>query len=276
MKKLIIFGSSGLLGQSIKAEFLKMEGYEILTPSHAELDLLDFDSVKDYFAKENPDFVLNCTGYNAVDKAEEDFEKAKDLNFNLVKNLADLCVEFASVFMTFSSDYVFDGKSREEYSEDASPAPLNKYAETKVMAENYVRENCPQFYLIRLSWLFGPGKVNFVDKIIAKANSGEQLRVVSDEFGKPTYAPDLAAELPLLIETEDYGIYHLINEGVVSWYEFAKEILEKVGIDAKIEKISASDLALPAKRPSFSALENTKWQKLRPHEEALEEYLKSE
>jgi len=277
MSKVLILGASGLLGQSVKSEFEKMEGYEVLSPSSKSLNLLEFKNVSAYFNEYNPEFVINCTGFNAVDEAETEdgFVKAKALNFNLLKNLVDICQANELTLMSFSSDYVFDGKSSEPYDEDASPAPLSKYAETKVMGENYLRENLDKFYLVRLSWLFGPGKVNFADKILARGRAGEPLRVVTDEVGKPTYAPDVAAEIPLMIESEDYGVYHLVNEGIVSWHRFAEEVLEIAGIDAKIEKIQASDLNLPAKRPKYTPLENTKWQKLRPHTEALKDYLKT-
>jgi len=275
MKKILILGASGLLGQAIKTEFEKMEGYEVLSPSSKSLNLLEFENVSEYLNNHRPDHVINCTGFNAVDLAETEdgFEKAKAMNFDLLKNLTDICQSQECSLMSFSSDYVFDGKSNDPYTEEASPAPLNKYAETKVMGENYLRENLDKFYLVRLSWLFGPGKVNFPDKILARARAREPLRVVTDEIGNPTYAPDVAAEIPLMLESEEYGIYHLVNGGIVSWHRFAEEVLEIAGIDAKIEKITAADLNLPAKRPKYAPLENTKWQKLRLHIEALKDYL---
>ncbi|MEK7528186.1 MAG: dTDP-4-dehydrorhamnose reductase [Patescibacteria group bacterium] len=272
--KILLLGKNGLVGSALLSVFLREE---VIAPSHAECDITDFAATKSFVHESHPDLVINATGYTAVDRAETEEALSQKINGDAAGELAGICSELSIPLVHFSTDYVFNGEKEGGYIEDDLPAPINAYGRTKLSGEMLLQKNTPFFFLVRTSWLFGPalrGK-NFVDTILRLAKTQPTLRIVNDQFGKPTYSLDLAQAVYGLIKTKEYGIYHIVNEGVTSWSEYASSILRIAGSKTPITPIPSADFPQAARRPTHSALINTKLPQLRHHEEAVLEYLKT-
>lgn len=272
--KILLFGKTGLLGQALFPA-LKTQ-YHVIAPAHNECDITDSNSVKGVIEKEKPDMVINATGYTKVDDAEFHKEEAFKLNSEAVANLAKILTPKNIALVHFSTDYIFDGKKKEGYGESDSPSPLSVYGASKAAGERAILEAMKNYYLIRTAWVFGPGGKNFVDTIIdlAGKNPGRPLKMVHDQIGNPTYTLDLVQAVLGLLNGKSYGIYHLVNEGDCSWYEFTKEIFNIMGMPQEVIPIASKELSRPAPRPHYSILRNTKANKLRHWKEALKDYLK--
>lgn len=272
--KILLFGKNGLLGSAL-VKFLS-RAHEVASFSHEECDICDEKSVRSAIKKTKPDLVINATGYTNVDKAEQEEEKAFSINEKGVENIAKNLESSKIPLIHFSTDYIFDGGEKEGYVESDSPSPLSVYGASKAAGEKAIVRILKNFYIVRTAWLYGPGGKNFVDTILSLAQKNEQLRVVADQMGSPTFTFDLADAVANLIKSAlPFGIYHLVNEGSLSWYEFAVEIFHQLGVPKQIIPITAEELARPARRPKFSFLRNTKFAKLRPWKEALKEYLQN-
>lgn len=284
MEKVLIFGAKGTFGQALLSEFQNRK-YEIIALDRSDCDITNFEQVKNILFEKKPDIVCNATALNAVDKIEEDasiFELAKNINAVAVQNIAALAKEIGSIFVHYSTDYVFDGETDHPYSEEDLPNPVSKYGETKLLGENFVKEIGGKYYIIRLSRLFGKAgtsassKRSFVDTMLFLATQKDHLDVVGDQTGSPTYAPDLASfTLRILEEEKPFGIYHGTNDGACTWYEWAKKVFEIKNITIDVAAVPHTLFPRPAKAPRYSALENTKMPKQRSWEEALREYLTS-
>ncbi len=288
--RILVLGGTGLLGSALVPE-LKSAGHAVLAPTHAELDMLNCDRVlgcassfllrQGYGGQVRNDAIINCAGYNRVDDCERNPGLAFQLNAEAAGNLARAAKELGATLFHLSSDYVFSGEKEGEYVEDDAPGPLSVYGRSKLEGEKLAREFGPELCIVRASWLFGPGGENFISKILAKWKSGAtELRVVSDERGRPTYSLDLAQALRLAVERKLTGIYHFCDQGAVSWLELAREVFEILGSGPKLVPISAKAYGLPARRPKNSALATGKIERalaleLRHHREALKEYLES-
>lgn len=277
MAKVLLIGSTGFLGSNFASVF--NIAHELVCPSREELNMESEVSILNYFEFNTGfELVINCSGYNFVDKAEEsEVEAQRCLNLNgvmpgvLAKVLAD---KFPNCRLwQFSSDYVFDGEKKAGYQEDAVKNPLSVYGKSKDLGEEAVLMNNPNAAVIRISWLFGSGGRNFVRTIIDNYKRDGIVSVVNDQYGKATYAKDVARfcfKNQNLINT---GIYHLPNEGVLSWYDLADVSLSLLENDPKIKPISSSELNRLAKRPKYSILSNKKLPNLRDSKEALAEYI---
>jgi dTDP-4-dehydrorhamnose reductase len=227
--------------------------------------------------------VFNCAAYNAVDKAEDDPIPANKINGYAVGNLAKICSKIGAVLVHYSSNYVFDGKKPEGYTETDSPHPISKYAESKLLGETELQKHGKNFYLIRSTWLYGSGatsetsKKSFVDTMLALAKEKSAIEVVADQFGQPTWTADLALASQRLVEGgHPYGTYHITNSGSASWLSWAEEIFRLKNVDIKLVPNSMNDFSLPshkAKRPQHGLLLNTKFPPLRSWQEALKDYL---
>lgn len=263
--KVVILGSSGMLGSDlVKAYF----DHEVIAFSREELDITqkeDLEKIREC----KPDVVLNAAAYTAVDIAEIHEEVAFLVNADAVLSLAKLCEELSCTFIHFSTDYVFDGK-KEFYYEESVPKPLSVYGRSKAKGEEHTLSHGG--YVIRTSWLYGDGE-NFVKTILDLASKKNELTIVDDQIGSPTYTKDLAKATLGILEKES-GVYHVTNAGFCSWYDFANEIARLKHLKAKILPIPSSELKRPAKRPKRSVLKNTKIEPLRSWQEALAEYLK--
>lgn len=277
--KVVILGHKGNLGNELMGVYADLNPVGL---DREELDVTDEDAVLAKLTELQPDLVYNCTAYNAVDKAEEDRVVVETINGYAPGYIAKACKAVGAALVHYSTGMVFKGDNSEGYNEDDSTDPVNAYGRSKLMGEMEVQENTDDFYIIRTSWLFGklgPGQANkksFIDLMIEKANNKEDLKVVEDELGKPTYTLDLAqASRALVEETKPFGIYHLVNTGVASRYDWAHEIFKIKGLDVKVEAIKGNSLARMAKRPHYEVLNNIKFLELRPWTEALKEFLES-
>jgi dTDP-4-dehydrorhamnose reductase len=283
-ESIVIFGADGMLGSAL-ARKLEAKGLLIRALVRADGDATDLDYTRRIFTESKPTLVFNCIAYNAVDAAEEKREVAELLNVKLPKQLAELCKEFHSVFIHYSSGYVFDGQNENGYAEDDSANPQSVYAQTKWQGEQAVRETLPNYYLIRLNWLFGiagpseESKESFPDMILKRAISAEGqaqgLKLIKDEFSTPTYVEDLAqASIQLSLEKYPFGTYHLSNDGKASWYDYGVEVIRLNGVKVPIQAVTSAEMPRVANRPRNSALLNNKFPKLRPWQEALAAYYK--
>ena len=261
MKKVILVtGSNGQLGQELRALQKKYHQFEFLFTTRDELAIQDHFLLKKFFKKNNPSFCINCAAYTAVDKAETEKELATLINGDSPGFLAEACDEFGTKFIHISTDYVFDGTSAKPYKETDETNPVNHYGMSKLIGEQRVMESVADAVIIRTAWVYSEYGNNFVKTMMRLMNERENINVVSDQRGSPTYAADLADAIMQIISKEKIipGIYHYSNEGAISWYEFAVAIKEMIGSNCKINAIPTIQYPTPAKRPAFSLLDKTK------------------
>ncbi|MCX6795678.1 MAG: NAD(P)-dependent oxidoreductase [Candidatus Falkowbacteria bacterium] len=283
--KILIIGSQGNLGTQLMKVF---SDQTVVGLDRSDVDFLDFNALKERLERESPSIIINAAAYNVVDKCEVDENEkalARRLNVDLPGFLADFCLSSDILFVHYSTDYVFSGDSaNSRFLEDCSPSPINFYGQSKADGEQRILKLISsglKFYLIRTSKLFGPAgsspfaKPNFFDIMINLAQNGNTLKAVDEEWSCFTFTPDLAlATKNIIIDHADYGIFHLINEGVATWYQGAVEALRLKGIVSELVPVLGSTFSRPAKRPMASALENSKRPLLRSWQEALADYLK--
>jgi dTDP-4-dehydrorhamnose reductase/dTDP-4-dehydrorhamnose 3,5-epimerase len=245
--KVLVTGAKGQLGYDV-VERLNLLGMEAIG-----VDIDDLD-INEYLQKLKPDVVVHCAAYTAVDKAEDEKEKCYAINVKGTNNIVVACKKIDAKLVYISTDYVFDGQGIEPQPEDKPTNPVNYYGYTKEQGEIIVRELLEKFYIIRTSWVYGSNGRNFVKTMLQLAESRKEINVVNDQIGAPTYTKDLAVFVCDLMQTTKYGIYHGVNEGYCSWYEFALAIFEKAGIKAKVNPIPTSAYPTRAKRPLNSKL----------------------
>ena len=254
--KVLVTGANGMLGQDL-CPILEDEGYEVIETDIHNLDITNETQVKEFFLKEKPNFVVHCAAYTNVDKAEEDIETARLINAKGTENIAKACAEIDATMVYISTDYVFNGQGIRPYIPTDKPEPLNNYGLTKFEGEEAVKKYCKKYFIARTSWLYGIHGKNFVETMISLADKPE-LKVVDDQVGCPTWTVELANGIVKLLETEDYGIYHVCGSGSTSWYGFAKEIFEKMGLDVNLKPCTTDEFPRPAKRPAYSIMDNNK------------------
>jgi dTDP-4-dehydrorhamnose reductase len=280
--KVIIIGAKGMLGRAM-AEVFSGKNYETLLWDREQIDISDGEMVAKLIDKEKPDLVINTAAHNAVDKIEEDdaiFELAKKINSEGPLNLALACKKTGAILVHFVSDYVFDGE-KGEYVETDLPKPVSRYGETKLSGEQNVWKNCEKYYLIRTSKIFGlpavsiGAKKSFFEVMLELAKTNASLKVVDAENSCFTYSKDLAEATKKIIEEKfPFGIYHIVNEGVETWFSGLKKVFKIANIEnVEIIPVSSDTFPRPAKRPVASVLKNTKFPKLRNWEEAAAEWL---
>lgn len=269
--KFLILGK-GLLGSALNTHALK-QGADCTAMSHEECDVTDDKTLNAAIDKIAPEIIINATGYTGVDGAENETEKCFNINAKAVGILAKICSKRKIPLAHFSTDYIFSGLNDYGYKESAKPDPINAYGKSKAEGEKELISNTDKFYLVRTAWLYGPTGKNFVDTMLKLAETQNEIKVVSDQIGCPTYVFDLAQAVYDLLERGKYGIYHIVNEGKTSWYGFAEEIFHTLGIPKKIIPITSEELNRRAKRPKNSVLLNTLAPRLRNWKDALKEYL---
>ncbi len=253
-----------------------------------ELDAADIakrEDLREVIVKRKPDLIIHCAAISDVDYCEANPEVAFKINAEGTKNVAEASKEAGAYLISISTDYVFDGEKKSAYLEEDKTNPINVYGKSKVEGEKYIQANLEKYIIIRPSWMFGAGKKNFVDSILASAVNKTQVKAISDKFGSPTYTFDLAMAISDLIDKIGErkvasGIYHITNAGVCSRYEFAKEILQYIGISAEPIGIEGRDAGGKAMRPRMSALDNSKVKQvlgygLRHYKEAFRDYLQN-
>lgn len=255
--KFLITGASGQLGYDVKLELLNRGYYDILSPSSSVMDLRNKDSVRDTILDYKPDIVFHCAAYTAVDKAEDERELCSDVNINGTKYIVDACSEVGAKLIFISTDYVFDGSKDGFYLEDDKVSPINYYGKTKWLAEENVR-GYDNHIITRISWVFGINGNNFVKTMLKLSDTRDEISVVSDQIGSPTYTKDLSKVLVDMALSDKKGTYHVTNDGTCSWYEFAKYIFESNNIDIVVNPIKTSDYPTKAKRPHNSRMSKEK------------------
>lgn len=240
-----------------------------------EIDITSEDQVNEKIGELKPSIVINAAAYTDVDGCEANKELAMKVNGEAVSYLASICKKIGAIFVHYSTDYVFHGHNSEGYKEGDTPRnPLNVYGQSKLLGEELLKKNTEMYYLIRTSWLFGKHGNNFVDTMLKLAEERDELKVVNDQYGKPTYASDLAERTREIIEKRmPCGVYHLTNEGATTWNDFAEEIFKIKNIKVKVEPCASQEFQREAKRPQYSILLNTKLSPSRSWQEALREYL---
>jgi len=280
--RMLITGANGLLGREISRFFSR--GYEILRTDREECDVTRARECLRVIGEFSPDVVVHCAAYTAVDRAEGEEEAAFALNARGTRNVALACREHGALLVTFGTDYVFDGTSERPYSENDPTGPLSAYGRSKLAAEEAVREVAPDFLLLRTQWLFGAHGRNFVSSILDRAGRGEELRVVSDQKGSPTYSLDLADAVKRLLDAGSRGIFHFSNEGETTFFGYAAFLLAHTGNkEARLSALSTSDLsrdAYPAPRPLYAVLSKKKYREAtgvapRRWEEAVLDFLRT-
>ena len=277
--KILITGANGMLAKAVRNE-LKDE--ELILTDVAELDITNLEAVREFVKENKPEYIINCAAYTAVDKAEEQEELARKVNAEGPKNLAIAANEEDCTLIHISTDYVFGGDKdvKEIYTEEEEKNPVTVYGITKLEGERNIIDACFKYYIFRTAWLYGDGN-NFVRTMIKLGQEKDELNVVADQHGSPTYAVDLASIIHQAIEKGiPYGVYHTTNQGFTTWYDFTKQIFEKSGISCKVNPVTTEEFPRPAKRPYNSQLSKEKILKEGVHipsyEDALDRYLKVE
>ncbi len=259
--KTLIIGANGMLGFDLCKVFP-----EAVKLTHGELDITNRNQVLESIRIIKPDLMINAAAYTDVEGCEDKKELAFQVNGYGPEYIAEACNKIGATLVHFSTDYVFDG-SKTEYIESDTPNPINVYGQSKLLGEQNIAENMDDYRIIRISWLFGTHGKNFVETMLKLSSDMAEVKVVNDQFGKPTYTVDLARRIEEISELEA-GIYHLTNEGVCSWYEFASAFI------GNAIPCTSEEFPRKAKRPKYSVLVNTKTESMRHWKEALKDYLK--
>jgi len=289
--RILITGANGQLGRELLKQL--SEGTSELGPLPVQyagayvrgVDIQDFDLADKQQVLENVrggsyDVVYNCAAMTNVDGCENDIEQAYKANTLAARNMAMACEHTGTKLVHMSTDYVFPGDASQPYREYDLTGPASVYGKTKLAGEQYIRERCNRYFIVRTQWLYGNGK-NFVRTIANAAKKNGSVRVVDDQFGCPTSAVDLASHLLRIGLDNRYGVYHCVNHGVASWYEFAKEIIRLCAIEAEVLPCKTGEYPAVAPRPAYSALDNlmlrvTLGDEMRSWQDALASYIRSE
>ncbi len=276
--KILVTGITGQLGFDVVRE-LKERKFDVIGVSSSEMDITDENKVREVITNILPDAVIHCAAYTAVDKAEEEVEKCMAVNAKGTEYIANICHELDIKMMYFSTDYVFNGEGTQPWSVDDEINPLNLYGNSKYKGEISVKSNLEKYFILRISWVFGINGKNFVKTMINLSKNHSQISVVNDQIGSPTYTRDLAKLVADMIITDKYGFYHVTNEGICSWYDFALEIFKQSNIDVNVIPVDSSEFPTVAKRPKNSRMNKFKldengFSRLPKWQDALQRYLK--
>ncbi|ADY74007.1 dTDP-4-dehydrorhamnose reductase [Desulfurobacterium thermolithotrophum DSM 11699] len=262
----LIFGAKGQLGREFVkwlsgglVESLKGKTVEWIGVGREECDISDLNQVLELFESTKPNVVVNCAAYNLVDKAEEDYVSAVKVNSVGVRNLAFACNRYRAFLVHYSTDYVFDGKKENAlYIEDDKPNPLNEYGKSKLIGEEFIKEEIDNFLILRVSWVYGEGRQNFIYKLLKWAENNDYLKISYDEISVPTSTRTIVDVTLKALKEGLEGLYHLTNSGYASRYEWAKKVFKIKKVNKFIYPVSSEIFNLPAKRPKFSAMSNEK------------------
>lgn len=256
--KILITGANGMLAKSVRARL--KEGNELICTDVANLDITDEEAVMKFVEENKPEYIVNCAAFTAVDKAEEVYDLAEKINANGPGNLAKAAKAVDATLVHISTDYVFDGDLdvTKSYVETDAVGPVTVYGKTKLHGEEQVKANTDKYYIFRTAWLYGDGN-NFVRTMLKLGNEKDEISVVADQHGSPTYAEDLANIIAEAIEKKiPYGLYHSTNQGFTTWYDFTKKIFELADIKCNVKPVTSEEFIRPAKRPKNSKLNKQK------------------
>ena len=263
--KVVVTGKGGQLA----SEFEALKGFDLNWTflSEQDLDITNKSSVSSYFKSNSFDLVINCAAYTAVDKAEDEEERAFMVNAEGTKNLLEACEQIGAKFIHYSTDYVFDGSSKEPYTELDTPNPNSVYGASKLKGEEYILANQKvKSIILRTSWVYSSYGNNFVKTMIRLGGERDEIGVVSDQIGSPTYAKDLAEHTLRIINNDNYkwtqgDVFHYSNKGSCSWFEFARTIFELTNITVQLSQLKTEDYSTKARRPKYSLLDKSKFQR---------------
>jgi dTDP-4-dehydrorhamnose reductase len=276
--KILVTGANGMLGTDLCALF-RANNIEVIEWDLPGNDITDVKRTTSQIKRLSPDQIVHLAAYTDVDGCEVAKAKAYSVNVQGTWAVVIGAKEKNIPVLHISTDYVFDGEKEKPYLEDDVTYPINYYGLTKVQSEEIVKSKLKKFFIVRTSWLFGKSGKNFIKTILNTAKEKETIEVVKDQKGSPTYTKDLAQAILKVVQSDFFGIYHITNSGVCSWFEFAQEIIKQAGLNNKVNAITSDQSKRAAKRPKFSALNNHNYIKifgtfLRPWREALAQYLK--
>lgn len=275
---ILVTGITGQLGYDVAKE-LERRGENFIGTTRKELDLSKPEEVKNFIIEKKPSTVIHCAAYTAVDKAESEAELALTVNGLATRKIAEACREVGAKMLYVSTDYVFGGDGETPYEISDEKAPQNIYGKSKLLGEDSVIALLREYFIVRISWVFGSNGKNFVKTMLNFDKRRKKISVVNDQIGSPTYTADLAPLLVDMIQSDKYGIYHATNEGFCSWAEFAEEIFKQAGREITVEKIPTSDYPTPAKRPfnsrlSKKTLDEAGFKRLPSWQDAVTRFLK--
>lgn len=252
--RILVTGASGQLGSDIARELAKE--FDIIPVDIQEFDITKLAETIRYVNHIKPEAIVHCAAFTDVDACETETDRACLVNGIGTRNLAIAARKLAARLVYISTDYVFDGEKEAPYQENDRPNPKTVYGLSKLMGERSVRQQCPAHFILRIAWLYGHSGNNFVKTILWLAQTKDELRVVNDQYGTPTWTVDVARQIKQLLQTEAYGTYHATSQGSCTWFEFAKAALEKAGIDTPIIPVTSEEFPRPAPRPKNSVLDN--------------------
>lgn len=258
---ILITGAKGQLGYDFQRLFDKLKE-EYIATDRDDLDITDIEKVREYVKNKNIILIINCAAYNNVDKAEDEPELCKKLNTYAPRDLAIVANEIGAEYITYSTDFVFDGEKKAPYTEEDLPNPLSIYGKSKYEGEKEVFKVKPDSFVVRTSWVFGIANNNFNKQVISWSKSRDELSIVDDQISSPTYSKDLAYYSWELIKTKKYGLYHLSNDGEASKYDQGKYVLDKIGWQGKLNRAKTKDFNLKAQRAEYTKLNSSKLEKV--------------
>ena len=260
MIKALVTGGNGQLAQSLKDVVNHQDELDVDFQDLPDLDITNKQQLESYFSNNELDYCINCAAYTAVDLAEEQSDLAYAVNADGPKYLAEVCQKHQVTLIHISTDFVFDGQKRIPYLETDAPNPLSVYGASKLQGERSIQETTEAYFIVRTSWLYSEYGKNFMKTMLSLSETLNEISVVSDQFGSPTYAGDLAEVLIQIVlsSSTNYGVYHYSNSGTISWYDFAVEIFKQFGKTIEVKPIKTKDYPTAAKRPKYSVLETTK------------------
>lgn len=276
--KILVTGVKGQLGYDVVREG-ESRGLEMFGTDVDNMDITDAGQVKQVIEAYKPDAVIHCAAYTAVDAAEDNQELCRKINVDGTRNIAEVCKAMDIPMMYFSTDYIFNGQGENFWKEDDEKQPLNVYGQTKYEGELAVQRLVQKYFILRISWVFGVNGNNFIKTMLRLGKERGAVGVVSDQIGSPTYTYDLAKLVVDMIQTDKYGAYHVTNDGLCSWYEFACEIFKQAGLDVKVTPLTTAEYPAKAARPfnsrmSKDKLINAGFEMLPSWQDALDRYLK--
>lgn len=276
--RVLVTGVGGQLGYDV-CKVLNTRNIENKGVDIVDFDITDAQATREYIVAYHPDAVIHCSAWTAVDKAEDELDKVRAVNTDGPRNIAAACKEIGAKMLYLSTDYVFPGTGDQFYEPDDLTDPLDVYGATKLGGELAVKELLDRYFIVRISWVFGKNGNNFVKTMLRLAETKNELNVVCDQIGSPTYTADLAPLLCDMIATEKYGTYHATNEGICSWADFAEEIFRLTGKQVKVHHIPTSEYPTRAVRPlnsrmSKDKLEQAGFRRLPHWKDALQRYIK--
>lgn len=275
--RVLVTGVKGQLGYDVVNE-LEKRGHQAIGVDIQEMDITDAAACERVITEADVEVVIHCAAYTAVDAAEDNVELCRKVNAKGTENIAKVCRKLDQKMVYISTDYVFNGEGERSWEPDDEREPLNAYGVTKYEGELAVEENLEKYFIIRIAWVFGVNGKNFIKTMLNLGETRDELSVVNDQIGSPTYTYDLSRLIVDMVETDKYGRYHATNEGLCTWYEFACEIFRQAGMSVKVNPVSSDEFPAKAKRPHNSRMSKEKltengFERLPSWQDALARYL---